>query len=133
MEDNDLPRPRLFRPPYASFNADTIELLDHRRLLMVLWSVDTGDYLDPGSEVIAERALEGVERARSSCSTTAGGDRAETIDALPSIIRGLRRRGLEPVTIPELLISDPPPRDQSLEELSGVATETEAPPRPIVP
>ena len=133
MEDNDLPRPRLFRPPYASFNADTIELLDHRHLLMVLWSVDTGDYLDPGSEVIAERALDGVEPGSIVLLHDGGGDRTETIDALPSIIRGLRRRGLEPVTIPELLISDPPPRDQSLEELSGVATETEAPPRPIVP
>ena len=29
-------------------------------LLMVLWSVDTGDYLRPGVSVIAERALDGA-------------------------------------------------------------------------
>ena len=133
MEDNHLPRPRLFRPPYASFNADTIELLDHRRLLMVLWSIDTGDYLDPGSEVIAERALDGVGPGSVILMHDAGGDRMETIDALPQIIKGLREQHLEPVTIPQLLISDPPPRDQSLEQLSGIATETEAPPQPIVP
>ena len=133
MEDNELPRPQLFRPPYASFDADTIELLDHRRLLMVLWSVDTGDYLDPGSEVIAERALDGVGPGSVILMHDGGGDRAETIAALPKIINGLRERHLQPVTIPELLISDPPPRDQSLEQLSGIATETEAPPAPVVP
>jgi hypothetical protein len=62
----------------------------------------------------------------------AGGDRMETVDALPRIIKGLREKHLEPVTIPQL-ISDPPPRDQSLQQLSGIATETEAPPQPIVP
>jgi peptidoglycan/xylan/chitin deacetylase (PgdA/CDA1 family) len=133
MEDNGLPRPRLFRPPYASFNADTIELLDHRRLLMVLWSVDTGDYLDPGSEVIAERALEGAEPGSVILLHDGGGDRSETIDALPAIIRGLERKRLAPVTVPELLVSDPPPREQSLEQLSGIATETEAPPAPLTP
>lgn len=133
MEDNKLPRPHLFRPPYASFNADTIELLDHRRLLMVLWSIDTGDYLDPGSEVIAERALEGVGPGSVILMHDGGGDRTETIEALPKIIKGLHKRHLQPVTVPELLISDPPPRDQSLEELSGIATETEAPPAPIAP
>ena len=83
------PAPRLFRPPYASFNADTIELLDHRRLLMVLWSVDTGDYLDPGSEVIADARSTASSRARSILLHDGGGDRAETIAALPKIIQGL--------------------------------------------
>jgi peptidoglycan-N-acetylglucosamine deacetylase len=133
MENHGLPRPRLFRPPYASFNADTIELLDHRRLLMVLWSIDTGDYLDPGSDVIVERALDGVGPGSVILMHDGGGDRTETVDALPKVIEGLNRKNLKPVTIPQLLISDPPPRDQSLEQLSGIATETEAPPQPIVP
>ena len=128
MADNELPEPRLFRPPYGSFNADTIELLDHRRLLMVLWSIDTGDYLDPGSDVIVDRALDAVEPGSVILLHDAGGDRSETIAALPKILRGLRERDLQPVTIPQLLVDDPPPRDQSLEGLSGIATETDAPP-----
>jgi peptidoglycan-N-acetylglucosamine deacetylase len=130
MEENGLAEPRMFRPPYGSFNADTIELLDHRRLLMVLWSIDTGDYLDPGSEVIAERALGGVKPGSVILLHDAGGDRSETVEALPRILHGLRKRHLQPVTIPQLLVDDPPPRDQSLEELSGIATETDAPPTP---
>lgn len=132
LRDNDLPQPRMFRPPYGSFNADTIELLDHRRELLVLWSIDTGDYLDPGSAVIAERALQ-AKPGSVILMHDAGGDRSETVDALPQILRGLRKRHLEPVTVPQLLIDDPPPADQSLEELSGIATETEAQPTVTVP
>ena len=59
-------------------------------------------------EVIAERGLDGVGPGAVILMHDAGGDRMETVDA-------------------------PPPRDQSLEQLSGIATETEAPPQPIVP
>jgi peptidoglycan-N-acetylglucosamine deacetylase len=44
----------------------------------------------------------------------AGGDRSETIAALPAIIQGLRKRGLEPVTVPRLMLDDPPPRGRPL-------------------
>ena len=45
-------RPDLFRPPYGSFDTTTMRELHHLRLLMVLWSVDTDDYLQPGVETI---------------------------------------------------------------------------------
>jgi peptidoglycan-N-acetylglucosamine deacetylase len=86
------PTPRLFRPPYGSFDATTFKQLSVLHLLMVLWSDDTSDYTLPG--------------------TAAGGDRSETLAALPAIVRGLRQRGLEPVTVPRLLLDDPPPRGQ---------------------
>jgi hypothetical protein len=43
-----------------------------------------------------------------------GGSRAQTIAALPAIVRGLRARGLEPVTVPRLLRDDPPPAGQQI-------------------
>jgi peptidoglycan/xylan/chitin deacetylase (PgdA/CDA1 family) len=50
----------------------------------------------------------------------AGGDRSQTIAALPQIIRGLRQRGLQPVTVPRLLLDDPPPPGQPIpKSLSG--------------
>ena len=42
----------------------------------------------------------------------AGGNRSETIAALPMIIRGLRRRGYKLVTVPQLLLDNPAPRNQ---------------------
>jgi peptidoglycan/xylan/chitin deacetylase (PgdA/CDA1 family) len=40
----------------------------------------------------------------------AGGDRTQTIAALPRIIRRLRARHYRLVTVPRLLRDDPPPR-----------------------
>jgi peptidoglycan/xylan/chitin deacetylase (PgdA/CDA1 family) len=107
-------RPRLFRPPYGSFNATTFKQLHHLHLLMVLWSVDTGDYTLPGTAAIVERALAGAKPGAIILMHDAGGDRSETIAALPAIVAGLRKRGLEPVTVPQLLRDDPPPRDQPI-------------------
>ncbi|HEV3318987.1 MAG TPA: polysaccharide deacetylase family protein [Solirubrobacteraceae bacterium] len=110
----DGPRPRLFRPPYGSFNATTFKLLHKLRLLMVLWSTDTDDYTLPGVAAIEQSALAGAHPGAIILMHDAGGDRSETIAALPAIIAGLRKKGLHPVTIPRLMLDDPPPPGQPL-------------------
>ncbi|HWX86891.1 MAG TPA: polysaccharide deacetylase family protein [Solirubrobacteraceae bacterium] len=107
-------RPRLFRPPYGSFNATTFRELHHLHLLMVLWSVDTADYTLPGTRAIVERALAGARPGAIILMHDAGGNRSETIAALPAIVKGLRKRGLHPVTVPQLLMDDPPPHGQPI-------------------
>jgi len=108
------PRPRLFRPPYGSFNATTFRLLRQLHLLMVLWSTDTSDYTLPGVPAIVQSALAGAHPGAIILMHDAGGDSSETIAALPAIVKGLRKKGLEPVTIPRLMLDDPPPRGQQL-------------------
>jgi peptidoglycan/xylan/chitin deacetylase (PgdA/CDA1 family) len=108
------PRPRLFRPPYGSFDATTFRELHHLHLLMILWSVDTADYTLPGTETIVQRALAGAKPGAIILMHDAGGNRAETIAALPAIVQGLRKRGLRPVTVPRLLLDDPPPHGQPI-------------------
>jgi peptidoglycan-N-acetylglucosamine deacetylase len=113
-------RPRLFRPPYGSFDTTTFHLLHQMHMLMVLWSVDTDDYERPGVSVIVHNALEGAKPGAIILMHDAGGDRSETIEALPTIIRELRRRGFQLVTVPQLLLGDPPPAGQPLpQNLSG--------------
>jgi len=113
-------RPRLFRPPYGSFNTTTFHLLHQMRMLMVLWSVDTGDYQRPGVEVIVQRASEGIKPGAIILMHDAGGDRSQTIAALPAIIHAVRARGLNLVTVPQLMADDPPPAGQPLpQNLSG--------------
>jgi peptidoglycan-N-acetylglucosamine deacetylase len=113
-------RPVLFRPPYGSFNATTMHELKRLHLLMVLWSVDTDDYLQPGVSTIVERALEGAHPGAIILMHDAGGVRTQTIEALPQIITGLRKRGYRLVTVPRLLMDDPPPAGQPLPpNLSG--------------
>jgi peptidoglycan/xylan/chitin deacetylase (PgdA/CDA1 family) len=103
------PTPRLFRPPYGSFDATTFKQLRALHLLMVLWSDDTSDYTKPGVAAIVQRALAGARPGAIILMHDAGGDRSETIAALPAIVSGQRRRGLHPVTVPRLLLDDPPP------------------------
>jgi len=70
-------------------------------MLGVLFSVDTRDWSKPGVTAIVRRAL--TARAGQIIALhDAGGDREQTVHALPLIVKGLRARGLEPVTIDEL-------------------------------
>jgi peptidoglycan/xylan/chitin deacetylase (PgdA/CDA1 family) len=106
------PSPRLFRPPYGVFDASTLALLGQRHMLMVLWTIDTQDYRRPGVLVIVHRALAGARPGAIVLMHDAGGDRTQTIAALPRIIRTLRARQYRLVTVPRLLHDDPPPREQ---------------------
>jgi peptidoglycan-N-acetylglucosamine deacetylase len=107
-----IPYPRLFRPPYGSFDSDTRGLLQERRMLMVLWSVNPEDYYRPGAKRIVKRVLEAVRPGSIVLMHDGGGDRSETVRAVPRIVRKLRARGYRIVTVPRLLADDPPPRKQ---------------------
>jgi peptidoglycan/xylan/chitin deacetylase (PgdA/CDA1 family) len=108
------PSPRLFRPPYGSFDRQTLELLRAKRMLMVLWTVDTEDYLSPGVDAIVSRALEQARPGAIVALHDGGGDRSQTLAAIPEIVQGLRARGYRLVTVPRLALDDPPPRNQPL-------------------
>jgi peptidoglycan/xylan/chitin deacetylase (PgdA/CDA1 family) len=117
----DAPYPRLFRPPYGSFNKTTFDVLSDLKMLMVLWSTDTRDFARPGTSVIVARALAGAHPGAIILMHDAGGDRSQTVAALHAIVLGLRARGLRPVTVPRLLLDDPPPPGQQIpKNLSGV-------------
>jgi peptidoglycan/xylan/chitin deacetylase (PgdA/CDA1 family) len=111
--------PRLFRPPYGLWNAGTLALLSAYRMLMVLWTVDTGDYRRPGTAAIVRAALAGARPGAIILLHDGGGNRAQTVAALPKIIAGLRSRGYRLVTVPRLLLDNPPPRDQQVLALAG--------------
>jgi peptidoglycan/xylan/chitin deacetylase (PgdA/CDA1 family) len=105
-------RPHLFRPPYGSFDRSTRRILRRWHMLMVLWSVDPGDYLRPGAKVIARRVLTAARPGAIVLMHDGGGPREQTVAALPRIINGLRKRGYRLVSVPALLRFDPPPRHQ---------------------
>jgi peptidoglycan/xylan/chitin deacetylase (PgdA/CDA1 family) len=106
------PSPRLLRPPYGSFDSSTLATLRQQGMLMVLWSADTKDYARPGVGKIVYTALSGAQPGAIILMHDGGGDRRQTVAALPRIIRGLRRHGYRPVTVAQLLAGDPPPHGQ---------------------
>jgi peptidoglycan/xylan/chitin deacetylase (PgdA/CDA1 family) len=111
--------PRLFRPPYGLWNASTLALLSSYRMLMVLWTVDTEDYRRPGTAAIVRAALAGARPGAIILLHDGGGDRAQTVAALPKIVARLKSRGFRLVTVPRLLLDNPPPRDQQVLTLIG--------------
>jgi peptidoglycan/xylan/chitin deacetylase (PgdA/CDA1 family) len=108
------PAPDLFRPPYGVFDFDTLKLLHERRMLLVLWSVDSEDYLRPGAGTITRNVLTRTHPGAIILLHDGGGDRSQTVAALPAIIGRLRARGYRLVTVPQLLLDNPPQRAQRL-------------------
>ncbi len=111
--------PLLFRPPYASFDGRTLEVLHRERMLMVLWDVDSQDYTRPGVRRIVHNVVSAVRPGSIVLMHDAGGDRSQTIAALPFIVRRLRHRGYRFVTVPRMMMKAPPPRRQKLPRGAG--------------
>jgi peptidoglycan/xylan/chitin deacetylase (PgdA/CDA1 family) len=102
------PRPHLFRPPYGAFNDATLQATRRLHMLIVLWTVDSEDYRQPGVRTIVTRVLDGARPGAIVLLHDAGGTRTQTIQALPTIIRRLRRRRYRLVSVPRLLRDDAP-------------------------
>lgn len=113
------PFPRMFRPPYGLWDKDTLSVLRKYKMLMVMWTVDTSDYRQPGTSSIVHTALSGAQSGAIILMHDAGGQRSETIAALPQIIRGLKARGYKLVTVPKLLLDNPAPKDQQISAILG--------------
>jgi peptidoglycan-N-acetylglucosamine deacetylase len=107
------PFPHLLRPPYDAYNAATLDVLRRLHMRTVLQSIDTQDWLRK-RRAIVRRALRDTKRGAIILMHDGGGDRSETVAALPQIIRGLHRRGYRLVSVPTLLRKDPPPLDRPL-------------------
>ncbi|MDQ6776209.1 MAG: polysaccharide deacetylase family protein [Actinomycetota bacterium] len=108
------PFPRLFRPPYGVYSAKTLAVLRKYGMLMVMWTVDSEDYLRPGVANIVKTVVSGARPGAIILMHDAGGDRQQTVDALPAIINELRAHGYRLVTVPRLLLDNPPPADQDV-------------------
>ncbi len=93
---------------------------------MVLWSTDTNDYTLPGVQAIEQSALAGAHPGAIILMHDAGGDRSETIAALPTIIAGLRRQRPATGHDPPADARRPPPPGQPLPRAS-LAGEIECP------
>lgn len=91
----------LFRPPYGATNASVARAAARTEHPYVfLWDVDTLDWASPG----VARIISGVKRGAGPGSIVLmHGGPPQTPKALPTILRDLKEKGLEPVTLPELL------------------------------
>jgi cellulose synthase/poly-beta-1,6-N-acetylglucosamine synthase-like glycosyltransferase len=116
----------LFRPPYAvdaepetADQVRAIELVSAEGYLTVGMQIDPEDWRRPGVEEIVRRTVEAAERGDGNVVLLhdAGGDRSQTVEAIPRIVAELINRGFQFVTISQLLgrsadeVMPPVPRD----------------------
>jgi len=95
-------RPCMFRPPGGYLPSATAAAASALGMVSVIWDVDTRDWTTPGVGSIEHVATSGG-RGSIVLMHDGGGDRSETVAALPAIIHGYRRRGYELKTMTELL------------------------------
>ncbi|MEU9222700.1 polysaccharide deacetylase family protein, partial [Streptomyces sp. NPDC048376] len=94
--------PAWFRPPYGALTPEVLATLGGYPTTLTMWDVDARDWSRPGPEQIAATVLEGAGPGSVVLMHEGAGDRAQTVQALPSIIEGLLERGLELVPVGEL-------------------------------
>ena len=92
-----------FRPPGGAYNSGTVSTARSLGMGTVNWDVDTRDWDGPPSaSTIRSRAV-GGGRGSIVLMHDGGGNRSQTVAALPDIIRTYKKRGYEIVTVTELL------------------------------
>ena len=95
--------PGLFRPPYGSRSPDVLRWLGERDSPIVLWDVDPSDWARPGAALIAGRVLTWTQPGTIILLHDGGGDRSQTVTALPLVIEGLLDRGFRFTLAADLL------------------------------
>jgi cellulose synthase/poly-beta-1,6-N-acetylglucosamine synthase-like glycosyltransferase/peptidoglycan/xylan/chitin deacetylase (PgdA/CDA1 family)/spore germination protein YaaH len=121
---------RLFRAPYFGdaepTTADELVpamIAQQQGYTVVGLHADPGDWKTPGAQAIVDRTLQAVEGASTDRSVNVvllhdgGGDRAQTVAALPAIISGLEHAGYRIVPTATLAGLD---RDQVMPRVEGV-------------
>ncbi len=96
-------KPCLFRPPQGLASTGTIADADRAGMKTVAWDVDTDDWEKPGADEIRRRVIDAIQPGSIVLMHDGGGDRSQTLEALPQIIRSLRRQGFTMVTVSKLL------------------------------
>ena len=95
------PKAKCFRPPYGATNAAVRKAIAKAGMREVLWSVDTFDWTKPGVTTLAKTGrLKSIGNGTIVLMHDGGGDRAQTVAALPRVIADLHARGFQVRALP---------------------------------
>ncbi|MFL6505069.1 MAG: polysaccharide deacetylase family protein [Candidatus Udaeobacter sp.] len=100
----------LFRPPYAADTGPTglselapLKVAEDLNYLVVLENIDPQDWAKPGADIILRRIKQQRHDGNVILLHDAGGDRSQTVEALPRILDWLHTRGDSIVPLSTLL------------------------------
>jgi peptidoglycan/xylan/chitin deacetylase (PgdA/CDA1 family) len=93
--------PSLWRPPYEAFNGSVIASASGLGMKMQLWSVSTGDWQLPGTQVIVLRVMAALHNGMVVLFHDGGGyTRTETVAAVGILIPELQAAGYRVAALP---------------------------------
>jgi peptidoglycan/xylan/chitin deacetylase (PgdA/CDA1 family) len=95
--------PCLFRAPGGNVSAGLIAQARAMGFITVQWDVDPRDWERPGATAIYQRVISNTHNGAISIQHDGGGDRSQTLAALPREIDALRNDGYQIVTVAQLL------------------------------
>jgi peptidoglycan/xylan/chitin deacetylase (PgdA/CDA1 family) len=95
--------PCLFRPPGGTFDSRVVSDARGLGMTTVVWDVDPRDWSTPGAGAIYSRVVSATRPGSIVVMHDGGGNRSQTVAALPNIIHTLRGRGYRFVTVSKLL------------------------------
>jgi peptidoglycan/xylan/chitin deacetylase (PgdA/CDA1 family) len=94
-------RPALLRPPYGALTEFQCKWIGREfGYRVILWNVDSLDWKEPGSDVIASRIL---SLANAGSIVLSHDIQPQTIAAMPEVLTVLLARGFKFLTVSELL------------------------------
>ena len=91
--------PDCVRPPYDAFDTLVLDQIADRGLTTMSYSVDSHDWSQPGTQAIVHDVVAAAFPGAVVDLHDGGGDRSETVAALPEIIVQLRAEGYRFVSI----------------------------------
>jgi peptidoglycan/xylan/chitin deacetylase (PgdA/CDA1 family) len=95
-------RPKLFRPPYGIANGDLASQAKARGMTLVLWSASSGDTSTKDARTIFANVRYTPANGEIVLLHDGPG-KAATVEALPKILKGLKKDKFDLVTVPQLL------------------------------
>ena len=95
--------PCLFRAPYGNTSPAQLAQIRSLGMTTIQWDIDPRDWALPGVAEIENNVLANARDGAIVEMHDGGGPRQETIDALPTMITTLRKRGYRFVTITQML------------------------------
>jgi polysaccharide deacetylase family sporulation protein PdaB len=93
---------KLLRPPNGDFNKEVLKIAESLGFTIVHWSVNSKDYTNPGTDAIVENVLSNINSG-DIILLHASDSAKQTLKALPPILKGLKEKRLENVTISSLI------------------------------
>jgi peptidoglycan/xylan/chitin deacetylase (PgdA/CDA1 family) len=92
--------PQYVRPPNGAVNAAVFAQIQHTGMTPAFWSTHGWDWTTPGVDAIVKDVSAGLRRSAVVLLHDGGGDRSQTVAAIPAIVAIAAERSLRPVLLP---------------------------------